>query len=80
MEEERRYLKRSCGLSSDEVDLDPSCLVLSCCRSDQIRSDLSFQGVQAGSGRVVAWASGRVSRRCWPAMDPLFVFAFSKEP
>lgn len=83
MEEERRYLKRSCGLGSDEVDLDPSCLVLSCCRSDQIRSDLSFQ---SGSGRQwrgieVAWASERVvSGRCWPVIDPLFVNAFSKEP
>lgn len=45
MQEGRRYLKRSCGLGSDEVDLDLSCPVLSCCRSDQIRSDLSFQAV-----------------------------------
>lgn len=59
MEEGRRYLKRSCGLSSDEVDLDLSCLVLSCCRSDQIRSDLSFQAVKAGNGRLVGWASKR---------------------
>lgn len=83
MEEERRYLKRSCGLGSDEVDLGPSCPVANQIRSDQIRSDLSFQ---SGSGRQwhgieVAWASERVvSGRCWLAIDPLFVNAFSKEP
>lgn len=66
------------ALGSDEVDLDLSCPVLSCCRSDQIRSDLSFQAVRQATAcmgeRVGEW------ERCWPAMDPLFANAFSKKP
>lgn len=67
MEERPWYLKRSCGLASDEVDLDLSCLVLSCCRSDQIRSDLSFQGSQAGSVRACEWEGEWEG--VWPAGD-----------